>query len=246
MASDSMEELQELREKSRSTDQKVLLSIKESAKRAALEDPTNPQKAAAYERASKMLESAMQAQTNFKNYKAVLAYAEECGRKVRQTKLYDDVAAGRLKKQPDGSFRRRDVDRYFASLPMLGTPDAVAEKAAERRRRREEEEIRRIKAGADKDEFTLAVQKGKFIAKERVHLELAARAVALSAGIKTSFEARSLEILEAVEGNPKKSSLLVDKLEAILDEAFNDYSREMELAVEFEQSETDRETEQKD
>ena len=58
---------------------------------------------------------------------------------------------------------------------MLGTPDAVAEKAAERRRRREEEEIRRIKAGADKDEFTLAVQKGKFIAKERVHLELAAR-----------------------------------------------------------------------
>ena len=61
-----------------------------------------------------------------------------------------------------------------------------------------------------------------------------------------SFEARSLEILEAVEGNPKKSSLLVDKLEAILDEAFNDYSREMELAVEFEQSETDRETEQKD
>ncbi len=179
-----MEELQELLEKSRSTDQKLLLSIKESAKRAALEDPTNPQKAAAYERASKMLESAMQAQTNFKNYKAVLAYAEECGRKVRQTKLYDDVAAGRLKKQPDGSFRRRDVDRYFASLPMLGTPDAVAEKAAERRRRREEEEIRRIKAGADKDEFTLAVQKGKFIAKERVHLELAARAVALSAGIK--------------------------------------------------------------
>lgn len=246
MASDNTEELQELLEKSRSTDRKVLLTIKENAKRAVLEDPTNPQKTAAYERASRMLESAMQAQENFKDYKAVLAHAEECGRKVKKTKLFDDIGAGRLKKQPDGTFRRRDVDRYFASLPMLGTPDAVAEKAADRRRRREEEEIRRIKAGADKDEFTLAVQKGKFIAKEKVNLELAARAVALSAGIKTAFEARSLEIIEAVEGSPKKASALVDRLEAILDEAFNDYSRELELTVEFEQTETDRETEQKD
>lgn len=234
MAQDDMEKLLE---QSASTDIKVLLTAKENAKRAVLDDPS-PANLAALERASKLVESAMQANANFKDYKAVLAHAEECGRKVKKTKLFYDINAGRLKKQPDGSFKLRDVERYFASLPMAGTSDVVAEKAAERRRRKEEADIRKSEASAKREEFDLAVKMGKFVPKEQVHLELAARAVALSAGIKTAFEARSLEIIEAMEGNPKKSSALVDKLEAILDEAFNDYSREMELTVEFEESDT--------
>lgn len=176
-------------------------------------------------------------EANFKDYKAVLAYAEECGRKVRKTKLYDDVNAGRLKKQPDGSFKRRDVDRYFASLPMAGTPDIVAERAADRQRRKEEADIRKAEADARTKEFELDVKMGKFVPKEQVHLELAARAVTLAASIKTAFEARALEIIDAVDGNPKKSARLTELLETILDEAFNEYSREMELTVEFEQSE---------
>lgn len=231
------ENIDELLEKSRATDRKALLAIKENAKRAALEDPSNPQKAAAFERASKMLEAAVQENANLRNYRAVLVHAEECGRKLGKTKLYDDINAGRLKRQPDGSFRLRDVERYFASLPMAGTSDAVAERAADRRRRREEEEIRRIKAGADKDEFTLAVQMGRYIPREMVHLELAGRAVALASGIKTGFEARSLEIIEAVEGNPRKSAVLIELLEKIFDEALNAYSCEMELTVQFEMPE---------
>lgn len=226
-------ELEKLVEKSASTDIQVLLTAKENAKRLVLEN-ASPQNLAAFERASKQLEGAMESQNNFKDYRAVLTYAEECGRKVKKSKLFDDIKAGRLKRQADGSFKKRDTDRYFASLPMAGTSDIVAEKAADRRRRKEEEEIRRLKAGADKDEFALAVQKGKYIARERVHLELAARAVALSSGIKTAFEARSLEIIEAIEGNPKKAQALIDLLETIFDEALNAYSREMELTIQFE------------
>lgn len=229
-------ELEKLVEQSANTDIQVLLTVKENAKRLVLENAT-PQNLAALERASRQLEDAMEAKQSFKNYREVLAYAEECGRKVQKSKLYDDISAARLKKQPDGTFKKRDVDRYFASLPTTGTGDKVAEKAAERRRRKEEEEIRRLKAGADKDEFALAVQKGKFIARERVYLELAGRAAQLSSGIKTAFEARGLEIIEKVEGNPKKAAALVDLLEAIFDEALNAYSREMELTVEFEKPE---------
>ncbi len=233
----SEQNMEELLEQSAKTDIKVLLTAKENAKRAVLED-RSPANLAAFERASKLLESAMQANTNLKDYRAVLAHAEECGRKVKKSKLFNDINAGRLKKQADGTFRLRDVERYFATLPMAGTPDVVAEKAADRRRRKEEEEIRKLKAGADRDEFALAVQKGRYIARERVHLELAARAVALAADIKTSFEARSLEIIEAVDGNPKKSASLVELLEQIFDEALNGYSREMEFEVEFELTDT--------
>ncbi len=173
----------------------------------------------------------MQATSNLKDWRAVLAHVDENGRKLGKTKLFEDIKKGRLKRQPDGTFRLRDVDRYMAGLPLSGTPDAVAEKAADRQRRKEEEEIRRIKAIADKEEFLLEVRRGNFVPRADVHLELAARAVTLASALKTAFEARSLDLVADVEGNPRKAPLLVERLEAILDEAFNEYSREMPIEV---------------
>ncbi len=226
------EKMEDLVAKSASTDVQVLLTAKENAKRAALDDPS-PTNLTALDRASKMLEGAMQATKTLKSLKEVLAYIQENGRKLGQTKLYEDKNAGRLKQQKDGTFKLRDVERYMQSLPTSGTSDAVAEKAADRRKRKEEEEIRRIKAAADKDEFALAVQKGKFIAKDQVHLTLAARAVTLSTGIRTAFEAHGLEIVSLVDGNPKKMNAFFERVNRLLDEAFNEYSKEMDYEVVF-------------
>lgn len=179
----------------------------------------------------------MNANENLKDWHAVLAYAEDAGRKLKKTKMYADISKGLLKKQADGTFRQRDVDKYLASLPMAATPDALAEKASERQRRKEEEEIRRISAIADKEEFLLAVRKGQFIPREQVHLELAARAVTLSSGLKTTLEARGLDIIETVGGNPKKARDLFAFLEGVLDETLNEYSRPLEFDVVFEQTE---------
>jgi hypothetical protein len=228
----------ELVAKSASTDIQALLSAKESAKRAVLDDPSQAN-LAALDRATKMLNAAMQAKANLSDWRAVLDYVAENGRKLGKTKLFEDIKRGRLKKQTDGSYRLRDVDRYLASLPMSGTADIVAEKAADRQRRREEEEIRRIKATADKEEFDLAVKKGRYIPKEQVYLELAARAVTLSSGIKTAFESRNLELIAAVGGNPQKGLALTELLESILDEALNEYSREMDFEVTFLMSDED-------
>ena len=97
-------DIRALVEKSASTDLQVLLTTKENAKRAVLEDPSAGN-IAAFERASKMLESAMGAQDSLKNWSAVLAYVQDAGRKLGQTKFFEDVKRGRLKKQADGSFR---------------------------------------------------------------------------------------------------------------------------------------------
>lgn len=226
------ENMEELLEQSSKTDIKVLLTAKENAKRAVLEDPS-PTNLAALERASKLVESAMNARTNLKDYRAVLEYADECGRKLGKTKLYEDINKGLLKKQADGSFKLRDVDRYMASLKMAATGDVVAERAADRQRRKEEADIRKAEASAKREEFDLAVKMGKFVPKDQVHAELAARAVTLSTGIKTAFEAKSLDIVSCVDGNPKKASSLIECLENILDEAFNEYSRAIEFEVEF-------------
>lgn len=231
--------VEELLAKSASTDVRVLLTAKENAKRAALEDPSQAN-LAALDRASRMLESAMQATTNLRDWRAVLAYVGENGRKLGKTKLYSDIGLGRLKKQPDGTFKQRDVDRYMASLPMAGTPDIVAEKAADRQRRKEEADIRKAEAAAEREAFDLAVKKGRYILKEQVHLELAARAVTLASTIKTAFEAQNLDLVATVDGNPKKGAALIERMGAILDEAFNEYSREIEFGVVFSLESTDQ------
>lgn len=216
--------------KSASTDVQVLLNAKEQSKRQALEDPSATN-LAAFERASKLLENAVDAKKNYKNWSEVLAYLTDSGRKIAKTKLYEDINKGLLRKQPDGSFKLRDVDRYAASLKMAGTPDKVAVNAADRLRRREEADIRRAEAVAEREEFDLQVKKGKFIPREQVYQELAARAVTLASGLKTAFEARVLELVETVDGNPKKAAILGERLDVLLDEALGEYSREMEFEI---------------
>ena len=60
--------VEELLARSASTDVQVLLTAKENAKRAALDDPSQAN-LAALDRASRMLESAMQATTNLRDWK---------------------------------------------------------------------------------------------------------------------------------------------------------------------------------
>lgn len=225
--------LDALIEKSASTDVQVLLNAKEQAKRQSLDAPSATN-LAAFDRASKMLENAVNAKKDFKNWREVLDYLkEDCGRKVGQTKLFDDISKARLRKQTDGTFKQRDVDRYAASLKLAGTSDAVAEKAADRQRRKEEADIRKAEAAAEREEFDLAVKKGKFVPRDQVHLDLAARAVTLSSGLKTVFEAQTLELVSLVNGNPRKVAALVERLEALLDDALSEYSREMAFEVTF-------------
>lgn len=174
---------------------------------------------------------------NLKNTADVLKYIEEQNRKVKKTKLYEDINKGLLKKQADGTFKLRDVDRYLVSLPVLGTTDSVAEKASERQRRKEEQEIRRITAIANKEEFDLAVKQGKFIAKEKVYQELAARAVTLGIQIKTAFEVSAVELVELVEGNPKKTNSLKQKMTEIFENALSEYAKEMYIEIVIENEE---------
>ena len=65
----------------------------------------------------------------------------------------------------------------MASLPLRETPDGVVERAAERQRKKEEAEIRKLRADADLRELELSVKRGKFIPREDVYRELAARAL---------------------------------------------------------------------
>ena len=238
---DQGEKLRSLVEMSRKNDIPALLNAKNRAQQDVYSDPSK-ENLAVLERATAMLEKAMDAGQNCKTWKEALDYLnEDCGRKISKTKLFEDIKVGRLRKQPDGTFKRRDLDRYAASLPTAGTPDRMATDAARRQREKEEHEIRRIKNAADREEFDLKVKQGKFIARDAVYQELAARAVALSAGLKTAFEAQSLDLVAMLEGNPKKSGPFIERLDQLIDEAMSEYAKPVELEVTFTDAGSDEE-----
>lgn len=175
--------------------------------------------------------SAPNSPETFKNVGDVLRYLQgDKGRQIEKSKLYDDIKKGLLRKE-NKTFRLRDVDRYAGSLPLSTTPDGRANDAEDRLRRKEEAEIRIKLAQASREEKKNEIIDGKYIDREQVYQEFAARAVALNTGLKSTVQEKALDIVRAVGGEQQKTGLLVRQMEELIDAACNEYSRELTFEV---------------
>lgn len=210
----------------------VLAKAKQQAQQAVLENPTT-QTLATLDRASKALEKAVARQKVLRGVPEVISYLEQNGRSAKKTKVYADIKKGLLKKSDDGSFALHDVDLYMMSLPMATTPKEVFDAAAERQRRKEEADIRKAEAQAASEEFNLAIKQGEYVPRGEVDVALAARALTLSSGLRSAFEAKVLDWIEIVHGDPKTAASLIDSLGSTLDQALNEFSSGAEQTVDF-------------
>lgn len=234
-------DLLDLVEKSAETDIPLLLKAKEAAKRLVNDDPS-AEHLRRLERVSKMLGQHMQKQS-FASLKEVLAHLQEQGRKIGQSKLYADRAKGLLKAQADGSFRKRDVDRYAATLPMHALPEKETKAAQEYAARKAKAEAEKLEEQAKAERFKNEVRAGKYIPREDVEVELAARAGVLATGLRTSFETSLLDYIHMVDGNPRKASEMLSLFERQLDATLNEYARPMLYEVSLDESTFSDETE---
>lgn len=228
--------IEDLLARSRKTDIPALLQAKEKAKQMLRSDPTV---APLLARLDSMLEKAEEKAmaTNegtpdvFKSVGEVLRYLQEdCGRQIEKTKLYEDARKGLLRKE-NKKYRKIDVDKYAASLPRSTTPDGRVAEAEDRQRRKDEAEIRIKEAQAEREEKKNAIMDGKYVLREYVDQELAAKAVALNMGLKSKVEAAALELVTKVNGKPKRARTLVQEMEKLIDAACNEFAQPMELEV---------------
>ncbi|MBL3582608.1 hypothetical protein [Oleidesulfovibrio alaskensis] len=211
-------------EKSAETDLPLLLKAKEAAKRLVNENPS-AEHLRLLERVSKMLEGVMAAKQSFGSLKEVLEYLQEQGRKISKSKLYQDKSRGLLKAQADGTFRQRDVDRYAGALGLVATPDKEAAEAQEFASRKAKAEAEKLEEQAKAERFKNEVRAGRYILREDVEVELAARAGVLGTGLRTMIETSLLDILHTAQGNPKRAPEVLALFERKLDAALNEYSR---------------------
>ena len=221
--------------------QRVLSATRQKLLKQLLDDPSK-QSIDALRAANRALDEVVRAmdsaqgsgQEPIPNWQAVLQYIADAGRKVGKSKLYTDISRGRLKRQPDGTFKPKDVDKYMLSLPVAGTPEGLADKAAERMGRKEEADIRRAEAAARREEFELELREGKHIKKDDLYLELAGRAIALRDGLKSAFEMRAPDLIAMVGGESERLPQFLDATAAIIDAALGQYAAPIEIDVDVE------------
>ncbi|MBU4526576.1 MAG: hypothetical protein KUA37_01905 [Desulfomicrobium sp.] len=172
-------------------------------------------------------------EADFAGVKEVLAHLQEQGRKIRQAKLYQDIRSGFLRRQKNGAFRRYDVDRYAATLPMLSLPQRETDDLSNLARQELEERVLKTREQRQSIAFDRAVKEGRHIRRDDVALELAARAMAFSVGIKSALAVAAPDLVAAAGGHRDRADDLVRELEKHLDEVLNEFSRPIRFTVEY-------------
>lgn len=233
--SQAEQHLESLLERSSSTDVPLLLKAKEDAKRRVKDDPSAAN-LAALDRVTKMLEDAMSSQNgneNFPDVKSVLAYLQGQGRKISQAALYNGINNGFLRRQKDKSFRKRDVDVFATTLPMLAIPQREADESTDLGREKMREDIEKIREQKLSIRFSREKESGKYILREDVALELASRAATLSLALRGVFRLNVADYIRMADGDVTKAEEIAAEFEKNLDMALNEYSKPMEFKIEF-------------
>lgn len=225
--------LDSMLERSSGTDVPLLLKAKEDAKRRVKDDPSAAN-LAALARATQMLGAAMGKQSQIlSGVKDVLAYLQGQGRKISQSQLYKDLKRGHLRREPDGSFSQRSVDRYAQTLTLISLPEAKTDGVADLAEEELKEKIAKTREQRLSIAFDRAVKEGRYIPREEVALELSSRAMTLGVGLRSVFRLYAPDWIRLVGGDPGKAEELATEFEKNLDEALNQYSRPMEFSVNY-------------
>lgn len=165
--------------------------------------------------------------------KDVLAHLRAQGRKISQSQLYKDLRRGHLRREADGSFTQRAVDRYAQTLALVSMPESRASELEGLAEQEMREKIGKTREQRLSINFDRQVKEGKYLPREDVALELASRAAALGVGLRSVFRLHAPDYIRMVGGDVGKADDLAAEFEQNLDAALNEYSRPLDFKVEY-------------
>jgi hypothetical protein len=172
----------------------------------------------------------------------VLDYLKESGWKVTRTSLYRHQAEGKIMPAADGTYRRKDVDKYARTwLKQQSTGKKISERTDDLQRRKLDLEIKNLEIEQRRKQMALEKEQERYIPREQMELELAARAGVLEAGLKHWVQSRAAEWIRAVSGDMKKVGDLINLMNHDLDEHINSYASQVEYQVVIEADAADEE-----
>ncbi len=215
-----------------SADKKALREAVAKARVAMIEKPSR-ETMDTFSYASKLLNeftapNGNQQEKIFRNMLEVVDYLQGQGWKIHKSKAYGDRKAGRIKPQTDGTFLASDADKYAAYWL-----DPLSEAEMEN-----VDQNRKLKAEADKQEaqakwwgLKTEIESGRYVRREEMEEQLAARAAFLKTDFENFFRSHATEMVIIVTGDQAKTpDLLAFGLSAVGD-WLDRYAKQGEFTV---------------
>jgi hypothetical protein len=169
---------------------------------------------------------------NLANLSAILEYLEGTGWRVTKTSLYRHQKEGKLSPRPDGSYREQDIDRYARTfLKQKSTGKRLREKAEELQRAKVEKELKNLDIEYERKKFNLDKDKGRYLLREEMEIELAGRAGILDAGLKHWVQSKAAEWIRGFGGDISRVGEFISKMTHDLDEHINNYAAPLEYEI---------------
>jgi len=162
----------------------------------------------------------------------ILDYLKEDGWRVTKTSLYRHQKEGKFLPQRDGSYARKDIDKYAKSwLKRQSTGQRLRERTDDLQSRKLDQELRIGAIEEKRKQLSLDKEQGMYIPKELMEVELAARAGVLNAGLKHWIQSRAADWIRAGGGDTKHAGELISLMSRDLDEHINSYASALEYEV---------------
>lgn len=164
------------------------------------------------------------------NILAVVDYLSGQGWKVHKSAVYNHKKEGKIRPQPDGTFRISDVERYAETYLRRkdGTESGKLDKLQQQKL---EAEIKRTEAQAEHWVNRSRASSGAFIPKEHHERDLARRAAVFRSDLETFARSEASEIVSLVAGDAGKIPELVTWILGRFDGFLANYAEEREFRV---------------
>lgn len=162
----------------------------------------------------------------------VLRWLRAEGWKIGQARFYEHIKEGKLGRDDTGQFTSRLVTKYAKTfLKRSATGKTVKDDDADLQRQKLVEEIRVKRIEGERNQLKLDAERGLYLRRDAVEMELAGRAAALEAGFDHLIYTRAAEWIAIVKGDQARADQMIAALMAAKDEWLNIYASAGEFTV---------------
>lgn len=160
----------------------------------------------------------------------VLRALNSAGFKITRRTFYRDCEKGKLSPNEDGLYTKRLVKAYAQKYIL--PPAAPGTEALEAKKIRLQ--IQKLEQENEQNAFKFAKERGRYIKRDQISHEMAARGVVLDSGTVQMFRAKAREWCVLVGGDPERAPELVEAMITGWNCLLNEYSRIQAFTVIFE------------
>lgn len=172
---------------------------------------------------------------NFDNLADVLRYLEGQGWRITRPSLYRHGKEGKLLAGTGGAYKQKAVDRYAQTfLKLAATGKRIQQTSDNLQRQKLEEELKNLRLKNERDKFNYEKDRGLYVPKNQMDIELAGRAGILIAGLRHWIMSNAAHWIAVTGGDHKKAGELSNMMTNNLEEHINSYAtnREYEVIIE--------------